>query len=755
MSLSVQLLEQIDNPELSCTERARLRCKLAKEMEVAGDYEAAREVMGELWQRVGTRPKLDGLEEPVAAEVLLRAGTLSGWIGSTNQIEKAQEIAKDLISESAAIFQKLRETKKVAEAYINLAVCYWREGAFDEARVTLREALSHLTEKDYELQSKALLNSSIVEISATRFNEALRLLNEAAPYFEKHHSHAAKGSFHGQLALVLKKLGTLEKREDYIDRALLEYAAASYHFEQAPHKRFQGRVEINLGSLLFSIGRLKEAHEHLDQALRIFKSLNDSGIIAQLNDTRARVLLAQGRKSDAEKVSRAAVRTLEKGDELSLLAEALTTHGVALARLGRAVEARAELERALDAAEQASDNESAAVAAITIIEELGKHLPLDELQTLYERADELSVSSQNMETLGRLRACARRVMLKGRTPRQDFSQLNFIYADERTGELLRAAHLVAGAQGAVLVTGETGTGKEVLARLIHDWSGRTGKFVAINCGALTETLLESLLFGYLRGSFVDAVRDNAGIVREAAGGTLFLDNIAELSLGNQGKLLRLIEHGEIHSIGATLPERVDVRIIAAANCDLKERVTRREFRGDLFYRLSTFHLIIPPLRERPADIPALAAKFIKEFVEQHQRRVTFTPEAIEAMRSLPLEGNARELRALIERTVLAAKDDTVITRAAVEAVAARITTPLSLTDPWAGCSLADEVLRFESRIVKQALEASGGSVTQAARLLGITHQRLCAMLQSRHKSLLLAKKTTRPRKRRIITKLSH
>lgn len=753
MRLVAQLQRQIDDPALTLIERVRLRCRLTKELEDAGDYEAARHALGDLWHHIGERPRLDNLNRHTAAEVLLRAGALSGWIGSARQIDGAQEIAKDLISESIALFEELHEVEKACEAQTDLAICYWREGAFDEARVMLNNVLKRLAGKGSIQESRALLNLAIVERAANRENDSLRILMDASPLFEASDSHALKGRFHNQLGTVLKNLGQAEGRRDYIDRALVEYAAASFHFGEAGNLRFRAAVENNLGFLFLMNGSYQKAHEHLDRAQRLFAGLKDAGAIAQLNDTRARAFLAQGRDARAEKVARAAVRTLEQGDNASLLAEALTTHGVALARVSLHEEARATLKHAVEVAERAGDNDSAGLALITLVEELGERLSLEEMQALYQRADALLVNSQNAETLSRLRAFARRVMVAGNLCPQEFSAPSFIYADERTGELLRAAHLVASTEGAVLISGETGTGKEVLARLIHEWSGRTGQFVVINCASLNETLLESQLFGHLKGSFAEALREQAGAVREATCGTLFLDNIAELSLGNQGKLLRLIERGEIHPIGASVPERVDVRVVASANVDLKERLARKELREDLFYRLSTFHLILPPLRERPADIPALAAHFIDELVELHQKQVTFMPEAIEAMRHLPLKGNARELRALIERTVLAARDETVVTRSAVETVAARLTSNLSLSDPWAGCSLREEVLRFESNIVRRALETSGGSVTHAARLLGITHQRLCAMLQSRHKSLLLAKKATLPRKRRIITRL--
>jgi DNA-binding NtrC family response regulator len=304
-----------------------------------------------------------------------------------------------------------------------------------------------------------------------------------------------------------------------------------------------------------------------------------------------------------------------------------------------------------------------------------------------------------------------------------------------------------------LITGEIGTGKELLARMIHEWSGRAGRFVAINCAALTEALLESILFGHRQGSFTDAAQDNVGIVRQAAGGTLFLNEIAELSLGNQGKLLRLIEHGEAHTIGASHPEHVDVRIIASTERNLQAEVAQKRFRSDLLYRLNTFQLEIPPLRKRPEDISALVAHFLKELTEHHNRRVRFTTEAIEAMRNLPLKGNALELRSLIERTVLMAVEGTEITRESVEVIVARQNVKAALADAWAGCSFEEEVLRYEASLIQLALENARGSVTRAARLLGITHQRLCAMLQGRHKNLLVAKKPAQKRRRSIITKL--
>jgi transcriptional regulator with PAS, ATPase and Fis domain len=756
MHLHTSLLRRLDNPKLSRSERAELRCRLAKELEEAGNYEAARNALGELWQRLGERPKIEGLDQRTAAEVLLRAGSLTGWIGSAQQIEGAQETAKNLISESIAVFELLGDVETVAGAETDLAYCYWREGALEEARDILRDVLGRLTNTEGEVKAIALLRSAIVELSANQNNHALSLLIDAAPLIESSNGHALKGKYHGNLACVLDNLGNDEQREDYRDRALVEFAAASFHYEQAGHTRYRARNENSLGFLYFKAARFSEAHEHLDRARRLFISLKDGGSVAQVDETRARTLLAEGRNEEAERIAGLAVRTLEKGDERFVLAEALSTHGTALARLGHHEQARSTLQRAVEVAQQAGSLDRAGQAALTMIEELGERLTVDEMQSIYDRADELLTHSTDSATLSRLRSCARQVVSTQQS-RATIAQgafadhpHNFIYASEQTAALLHDAHRVAGTSSPVLITGETGTGKELLARLIHEWSGRAGRFVAINCVALTETLIESQLFGHRKGSFTDAVTDYPGAVCQARGGTLFLDEIGELSTGNQSKLLRLVERREIHSIGAPEPEQVDVRIVAATNCNLKDDVVRGLFRNDLFYRLQTFHLEIPPLRERADDIPVLAEHFIKEAFARHGQRVTFTPEAIEAMRQLLLRGNARELRSLIERTVLIAPPGATITREAVETLVVRETKTAGLANVWAGCSLDEEVQLYERTLIQMALKAAQGRVTQAARLLGVTHQRLSSILQGRHKDLVNARTPLKRRRRSII-----
>src|SRR3989449_1842247 len=317
---------------LTIVERAKRCCDLAVQLEKVGEYEAACEALSEFWPERTGPLNLNELDGAAKAEVLQRVGALSGWLGSADQIEGSQETAKNLITQSIDLFQRLGLPERVAEARGDLALCYWREGSYDEARATLVEALDSLGEKDSELRALFLIRAGVIEAQSQQLHEAMQFYNEAAPLLDRSEDHALKGTFHNGCASVFQRLAAPENREDYLDRALMEYTAASFHFELAGNTRYLARVENNLGYLFFTIGKFDEAHKHLDRARRFFFALSDMSMIAQVDDTRARTLLAEGRVAEAERVARNAVRTLEKGDEQAVLAEALTTHGVASAR---------------------------------------------------------------------------------------------------------------------------------------------------------------------------------------------------------------------------------------------------------------------------------------------------------------------------------------------------------------------------------------------------------------------------------------
>lgn len=385
-------------------------CELAKGLEEAGEFDSAAETLQPFWQGLPTRPETKGLDDYPKAELLLRAGTLTGWLGSAKQVAGAQEIAKDLISESAAIFEMLGMSEKVAEARVDLSTCYWREGALDEARVTLRLVLDSLGHSSSEQKLRALSNSAMIERAATRDRDALRIYMEAAPLFEVSTSHALKGKFHNAYAMLLRSLGSSENREDYIDKALLEYAAASFHFEQAGHRRFQARVENNVGFLFATIGRFDEAQDHLARARSLHLSVGDHGGAAGAEDTRAQAFLLEGKYEQAEKAARSAVRSLKRGGEQALLAEALTTYGKALARLKQTQMAKTALDQAIEIAQTAGNPDRGGIAAVTAIEELNTCLSSNSLQEYYRTAESLLSNSQNRSLMIRLGECARCVL---------------------------------------------------------------------------------------------------------------------------------------------------------------------------------------------------------------------------------------------------------------------------------------------------------------------------------------------------------
>ena len=295
---------------------------------------------------------------------------------------------------------------------------------------------------------------------------------------------------------------------------------------------------------------------------------------------------------------------------------------------------------------------------------------------------------------------------------------------------------VASSETTVLITGESGTGKELVARLIHDGSARARRpFVAVNCAALPEELLESELFGHERGAFTGAVATRIGRLEQAAGGTLFLDEIGEMSQLVQAKLLRVLQEREFQRLGGTRPLSADARVVAATNRDLETAIARGQFREDLYYRLNVFQIHLPPLRERRDDIPALAEAFLEELGPATGRPAAgISRDAHQWMLGYPWPGNIRELRNAIERALLLC-DGGLITREHLPApvtrpAAARVAGEHGLLDPTAplppsGLSLD----ALERNLVERALLQCGGNKSRAARLLGLTRSQLYSRIE--------------------------
>jgi DNA-binding NtrC family response regulator len=285
-----------------------------------------------------------------------------------------------------------------------------------------------------------------------------------------------------------------------------------------------------------------------------------------------------------------------------------------------------------------------------------------------------------------------------------------IGASKKWLEVMRMAEAVAGTESTVLITGESGTGKEVVARYLHELSTRAdGPFLSINCGALPEGLLESELFGHVKGSFTGAVKDKSGLFTAAGTGTFFLDEIGETTQATQVKLLRVLQQREIIPVGATDAVPIDVRIIAATNRDLIAEMKKGTFRQDLYYRLNVFPIEVPPLRERLEDIPLLVWAFVQEFGEKMGKKITRVARRdMENLQRYAWPGNVRELRNVIEHAVIVSSGDTLRIRLPEEARQTAVQ-PLTLQD-------------VEYRHITHALRLSGGRIkgsNGAARILGL------------------------------------
>lgn len=304
-----------------------------------------------------------------------------------------------------------------------------------------------------------------------------------------------------------------------------------------------------------------------------------------------------------------------------------------------------------------------------------------------------------------------------------------VIADPSTVELVTLAGRVAASDATVLISGESGTGKEVLARAVHAQSLRRNEaFVAVNCGAIPEALLESELFGHSKGAFTGADRTRRGLFAEADGGTIFLDEIGELPLSLQVKLLRVLQEEEIRPLGESKSRRVDVRVIAATARHLEDEIEAGRFREDLFYRLNVLRIHVPPLRERRQDVPLLVDHFLAHFRDTLGRPVrAIADNALDRLVGYAWPGNVRELENVMERAVILARGD--------HLTLAELPTNVSHPDPAgsadAGTDLSLRRARRSAEIqaIRTALRHTGGNRTHAARVLGVSHRALLYKLK--------------------------
>jgi tetratricopeptide (TPR) repeat protein len=391
---------KLHTAHLTANDEAVLRCQTALEQKDREDYEGAQETMRPLWSGVGERPETAGLHAAVAAEVLLCVGVLTGWIGSRNQIKEAQETAKNLITESITYFESVNDVTKVAAARVEIAFCYWREGELNEARIMLREALKKLPTEG-TTRARALLKLTTVECSDMRHREALDILTNNAALFQTVTNHTVKGAYHGELAIILRNLATREKRQEYVQRAISEFQKADKEFKLARNPVFQADVKNNVALTLFNLSRFKAAHRYLNEARRLSVSFKDKSRTAQFDETRAQIFIAEGRLKEAEVTARRAVSAWEKAGHYCMMAEALITQGIALARSGRTEHAQAVFRKAIEVALSVGALHTAGLAALTLIEEVDQLSPAI-LHAAYQQARTWLANNESEDVLRRL-----------------------------------------------------------------------------------------------------------------------------------------------------------------------------------------------------------------------------------------------------------------------------------------------------------------------------------------------------------------
>lgn len=402
ISETLRALESPVNSDVMAT------CIAVKEIEDSGEYEHAIRKMGKWWQGIGIRPNVSSLPAWERAAILSRIGALSGWLGSMKQIPDAQEKAKDLICEGANLFEMIHDHNNWADTRSDLAICYWREGAFDEARVVLQDVLGNGSVLLPELKGKILLRLVTIETSTHHFETASTLLNQVDELIKDQGNPLLLGKFHFYRAFTLHSQGEDLNKSELLLSAVSNYYKASSYYKQAKHNRYIAVTENNIGNAFRLLEDFRNTHLHLDRALKMYVKLKDKGRAARVYDNKARAFIMQDNLSDAELATLTSVNMLREGGENATLAESLTTLGVVLSRGGNINKAIRTFVEAKEIALRVGDKESAGNAVVTHIEELQSDLTPIVFRALYLEADELLWDSPKKATVDRLRRVARK-----------------------------------------------------------------------------------------------------------------------------------------------------------------------------------------------------------------------------------------------------------------------------------------------------------------------------------------------------------
>ncbi len=752
----------------SALEVAELELQLSDALRRLGDVSSARGI----WRRAGDRIAPASLR-PIDGRVALMASRLA-WdeglylealahadeayhvflelkdeLGIANSFLEAGKAhsrlrnpkqARDHYEDARAIYKRLGDSPRLAVAHNNLGIIYKNAGNWAQAIEHLSEALNldtqagNLGELPYRYLNLGIVhlkmgswdtardNLHAAQLGAEKtgnkwlwINSTIALANyhrltqeiaDAASLYDTALEAAHALGFPRELALAHEFRGDLHRETGHLDLAVADYRRALAIAEEiAPEGDVASEVTRRLADACLELGQLDDALAFVDRAISIARPMGDRYEEGAALRVRGLVLAA------LERLPEAFTCLAESRELLASINERF--------ELGKTLYETSRLMR--DVPDGDADE------AWRLLKEASYHFEQLKVRDWIARVDrELMAYRRSLHAAPKRQASSPD---RSRLAAERFREKGIVTHSPLMVDVLEMAEKAAKSRFCILIQGETGTGKERLARAIHMMGGKKlDSFVAVNCNSLPEGLQESELFGHAAGAYTDAKREKPGLFEIADGGTLFLDEVTDLSPAAQGKLLRILEDGELRRVGETKSRKVNVRILAACNKSALEEAKNGRFRKDLFYRLSVFPVTLPALRERPEDVAPLVEYFLQRESAQENKTVTLGPDALQALEDYEWPGNVRELENMICRMFVLADADSTIHRDDLPA-------EILVKAPGRGgeaLSLKERVELFEREQIERALRASGGDKDRTAANLNITRRWLTEKMRRYH-----------------------
>jgi len=606
--------------------------------------------------------------------------------------------AVDYLEEALRLHRELKDRAREASTLLNLGVCHYRSGQVDIAVPYLEEALSISRRLSLgPIECRAMIAIAWVYCIRAQLTEAEKLARQAL-------SISRRLVLKWEIALAIELLGDVALGKGSTDEAAKFYNAGLLLARKiVPEGDLAAELERKWAEVTFLMGKTADAEASARRALGIAERVNDPIEVAASHRALALVAGQNGNSKDATAHLGKALEILRGLPEKFELARTLCVAGQLAAESGTVRTALGDEEIHLIEA-RALCSQLGLAPRIRDIDERLAHL--EEVRGSFFRRKIPAVAPE----MGKPRPAAR---IHG-----------FITTDER---IVRDVEMCRKGDMSVLITGETGTGKELLARALHALSRPSSSpFVVVDCGTLPEHLIESELFGHAEGAFTGATSSKVGLLETANGGTVFIDEVGDLPLNLQTRLLRFLQEKEFRRLGETKTRRVDVRVIAATNSGLEEAIHKGEFREDLYFRLCGMVVHIPPLRERKNDIEVLLEEFVDRFSKKYGKQVTLEPAALQLFVEYEWPGNVRELQFEIERIVSACEAGSAIS---LLAVSDRIRSGISVQEKAPGQTLRDGIDAFARTEICKALEKNGWRKSLAAQELGLSEFGLAKMMR--------------------------